>query len=279
MAEQSELIRLAVFGSPVRHSLSPVIHLLFAQQCEHEIEYVAIECTSKEFEVKIGQFIESGARGCNITAPLKRTAWQYATMASPLASRAQAANTLIFESPSSCFADSTDGRGLIKDLLRLVEVPISDSRVLILGAGGATAGILSDMLSLSPQEVVIANRTVERAKNLVERYGSLGKLSASDLDGSVFDQPYDLVINANSLGHEGLHPHLPQSALTASGLCYDLNYGQAAIPLKNWCKSENVRYQDGLGMLVEQAAVSFSLWTGFQPHTNAILDHLRQELS
>jgi shikimate dehydrogenase len=273
------LIRLAVFGSPVAHSLSPVIHLLFAQQCEHEIEYVTVECLPEEFESKVGQFIDSGARGCNITAPLKHTAWQYATTASQLASHAQAANTLVFDPPSNCFADSTDGRGLVKDLLRHIDVPVSDSRVLILGAGGATAGVLADLLSLSPHEIVIANRTFERARNLVERFASLGKLSAVELEGPIFDQTYDLVINASSLGHEGLHPALPASALTTSGLCYDLNYGQAANPLKSWCKTEDIRYQDGLGMLVEQAAVSFKLWTGFQPHTDAILDHLRSELS
>lgn len=276
MAAPAGLIRLAVFGMPVAHSLSPTIHRQFAQQCGLEIDYQAIETTPRDFVSKLGELILAGGRGCNITVPLKHPAWQFAQRASASAARAQAANTLVFAGPRDCFADNTDGYGLIRDLSRCRFVPLSGKRIMIIGAGGAAAGILGDLLQLSPAEIVLANRSLERAQALTLRFASMGRLSSCTLDQLDAQGPFDLVINATSLAHRGLYPPLPAALFTSRSLCYDLNYGAAAKPLREHCESRGIRYQDGLGMLVAQAAASFTLWTGKHPDIESVLLDLRR---
>ena len=279
MAARPRLIRLAVFGKPVTHSLSPVIHGLFAHQCGLEIDYRAIEAGPDEFAGKLQELIQSGGRGCNVTVPLKRQAWQIAQRASASAQQAQSANTLVFERPDDCFADNTDGRGLVRDLSRCLAAPLTNSRILIIGAGGAAAGILGDLLQQMPVEVVLANRSPERAQALARRVAAGGRLSSRALDQLQASGAFDLVINATSMGHAGQAPALPDGLFRAGGLCYDLNYGPAAEPLRGQCENRGIRYQDGLGMLVEQAAISFTLWTGAQPDTKAVLQRLHRQKS
>jgi shikimate dehydrogenase len=148
---------------------------------------------------------------------------------------------------------------------------------MIIGAGGAAAGILGDLLQLSPAEIVLGNRSLERAQALTLRFASMGRLSSCTLDQLDAQGPFNLVINATSLGHLGLYPTLPASLFTSRGLCYDLNYGPAAKPLREHCESRGIGYHEGLGMLVEQAAASFSLWTGYQPDSSAVLQRLRRD--
>ncbi len=276
MAERPGLIRLAVFGQPVAQSLSPAIHRQFAQQFGLAIDYRAIESGAEEFTHKLKELILAGGRGCNVTVPLKHQAWQFAQRSSRVAQQAQAANTLVFDGPEGCFADNTDGRGLIRDLSRNLSTPLANSRIAIIGAGGAAAGILGDLLQQTPAEIVIANRSLERARALVLRFAAFGRLSCCALDQLEAQASFDLLINATSLGHSGLCPDLSAALLAPGGLCYDLNYGQAADPLRTWCNSAGIRYQDGLGMLVEQAAVSFTLWTAKHPDSGPVLQRLRQ---
>jgi shikimate dehydrogenase len=287
----SSVIRLAVFGSPISHSRSPEIHRSFARQCALEIDYRAIDANAETFPRLLEELTAAGGRGCNITVPLKHQAWKLAQESSDSSSRARAANTLLFENTNGWFADNTDGRGLVRDLVSNIDHQLSGSRVCIIGAGGAVAGILGDLLAQGPASVVIANRTVERAKRLQEQFASLAcksvlaretnsstaphtNLQAIALQALRTQDPFDLVINATSLGHDGKHPGLPLSMFHPDSLCYDLNYGTPAEPLRNFCLNAKIRYQDGLGMLVEQAALSFELWTGRMPDTKPVLEQL-----
>jgi len=270
------VIKLAVFGSPVSQSRSPVIHSMFARQCGIEVDYQAIEATDDNFSGKVRRLAAEGGRGCNITVPFKQRAWQLARQSSPAALRAEAANTLRFDGPDDWYADNTDGRGLLRDLMVRCGCAPEHSRITIIGAGGAAAGILGDLLDLKPESVTLSNRTVQRAAQLAEAFGSqVLALSLAELADSA---PCDLLINATSLGHAGEAPELPDSLFHRDTLCYDLNYGRAAEPLRRWCNKAGIRYSDGLGMLVEQAALSFELWTGKMPATEPVLQALRKEL-
>jgi len=279
MAERKDLIRLAVFGTPVKHSLSPSIHRQFGQQCGIGIDYQAIETAAGDLGRNAAALADAGAAGCNVTIPLKHEAWELAQERSPAAERAQAANTLVFRGPHDWLADNTDGRGLLSDLARCLAHgqgrPLSGSRILIAGAGGAVAGILGDLLDQEPATIVISNRNPGRAADLVRRFDSLGNVSSCAADALADQGEFDLVINATPLGHTGHIPDLPPSLFSSGGFCYDLNYGQAASLLRTHCAARGIDYQDGLGMLVEQAAVSFALWTGSRPETEAVLQRLR----
>jgi shikimate dehydrogenase len=275
MAERKDLIRLAVFGMPVKHSLSPSIHRQFAQQCGIRIDYQAVATAAGELGRNASALAAAGGAGCNVTTPLKHEAWELAQERSPAAERAQAANTLIFRGQGDWLADNTDGRGLVRDLACSPVRILAGSRILIAGAGGAAAGILGDLLDQEPAAVVISNRTLERAADLALRFAALGTVSACAA-GAVQDQgSFDLVINATSIGHSGSFPDLPASLFNSGGLCYDLNYGHAAMPLSKQCAALGINYRDGLGMLVEQAAIAFALWTGSKPDTQPVLQQLR----
>lgn len=272
------MIRLAVFGFPIAHSLSPSIHLSFAAQKGLDVEYRAIEATPQDFHRKLAELAGSGGRGCNVTVPLKNDAWKLAARSSDSARLAEAANTLRFDTENDWYADNTDGRGLARDLEINLRQPLADSRILILGAGGASAGILNDLLVRQPESVVIANRNPERATRLARRVSDRIIVEAVSLHVLEILEPFDLVINATSAGHEGSHPALIQTLFRPNGLCYDLNYGLVAKPLRDHCRELGIDYHDGLGMLVEQAALSFKLWTGAMPETGPVLEELRASL-
>jgi shikimate dehydrogenase len=269
----SPVIRLAVFGKPVSQSLSPRIHLDFARQFDLQMEYRALEATPESFPGQVLELRASGGRGCNVTVPLKHAAWMLADSCSDSATRARAANTLVFD--DDLYADNTDGRGLVDDLSRQPGARIEGSRICLLGAGGAAAGILGALLRAQPALVVIANRTPGKARDLAERHSELGETACCALEDIATRGPFDLVVNATSQGHQGQAPALSRSWMKQEGLCYDLNYGPAAMPLRRICATEGIAYVDGLGMLVGQAALSFELWTGKLPDVEPVLAGLR----
>jgi len=268
------VIRLAVFGQPVSHSLSPRIHAEFARQLGLRVDYRAIEASPRSFPDRVRELAAAGGRGCNVTVPLKHAAWALAARCTERATRAQAANTLVFD--ADIFADNTDGQGLVNDLLSLPGVRIAGARICLLGAGGAAAGVLGALLQGSPERVVIANRTLARAGELADRHADLGQVACCEPGEIPRQAPFDLLINATSQGHHGEAPPLAPDYLSPGGLCYDLNYGAAALPLQRACTAAGIPYSDGLGMLVHQAALSFTLWTGRVPTVAPVIEELRQ---
>lgn len=276
MDQRRKLIRLALFGQPIKSSLSPSIHGMFAAQFDLDIDYQLIETGPEDFPRALDDFRLKGGIGCNVTLPLKRDAWQLATTVSDEVNKAQAANTLIYQ-PSGWFAHTTDGSGLVTDLIVNNGIRLKGERILVLGAGGATAGIMGSLLAAEPGEIVLVNRGEERAKALAARFGAFGRVSTSpwqDLPtlGSAGQGGFNLIVNATSLGHHGQVPPLSSTLFAPHSLCYDLNYFKASCPLKDCCEEMHQTYVDGLGMLVEQAAKSFLLWTGKKPDTRPVID-------
>ena len=210
------VIRLAVFGLPVAHSLSPRIHAEFSRQLGLRIDYRAIEASPRSFPERVRELAAAGGRGCNVTVPLKHAAWTLATRRSDRAARAQAANTLLFE--GDIFADNTDGQGLVNDLLTQPGTCLEGARICLLGAGGAAAGILAALLREQPERIVIANRTPDRAHELARRHADLGYLETCAFMDVGAQGPFDLVINATSQGHQGTAPRLPAGCLAPGGL-------------------------------------------------------------
>ena len=276
MDQGTELIRLAVFGQPVTSSLSPSIHRMFAQQLGLEIDYRRIETGPDGFPGALEAFQASGGAGCNVTLPLKGDAWRLAAKSSSQAARAQAANTLV-RRPSGWFAHNTDGAGLLADLNANNRIYPNGRRIMVLGAGGATAGILGVLLACKPEQVVLVNRRLDRVRVLSDRFNSPANLTIASWTDLSLQGSFDLVINATSLGHQGKAPPLISSAFAPGAVCYDLNYYKASQPLKALCAVMGQRYVDGLGMLVEQAANSFEIWTGERPDCTVVIEKLRSE--
>lgn len=265
------MIRLAVFGQPVKQSLSPRIHRLFAEQAGLVVDYRAIECPPGGLGEALETLAERGGRGCNVTLPLKQEAMTLAELRSERVELAGAANTLT-RTETGWSAENTDGTGLVADLLRLGLDP-AGRRVALIGAGGAAAGVTAALLAAKPATLAIFNRTAERARDLANRHRHLGPVTGHGLD-ALASERFDLVLNATSQGHAGGLPPVHPDLFETDAHLYDLNYGPAAHPLQAWAQDHDIPYSPGIGMLVGQAAESFRIWTGVEPELEVVIEAL-----
>ena len=268
----------AVFGNPIAHSRSPLIHARFAAQTGQVLSYEAILAPTDGFKAAIADFRARGGCGANVTVPFKLEAFALADRRSERAVAAGAVNTLIF-SGERILADNTDGAGLVRDLA-FQGCALSGRRVLLLGAGGAARGALLPLLAEKPAHLVVANRTVSRAAELIAGRDSgateLAACGFEDLSGSSFD----VVINATSSSLADEAPPLPRGVYAPASLAYDMMYGRDETAFLRAARALGAaRGLDGLGMLIEQAAESFFLWRGLRPDTGAVRRELRTLLA
>jgi shikimate dehydrogenase len=272
--ETDSIDRYGLMGYPVSHSRSPVIHRLFALQTQQNLRYELFEVHPDRLEGAISEFARAGGKGLNITVPHKTAVTRLVDQLSERATAAGAVNTLAFQD-GDIFGDNTDGAGLMRDLTGNLLVTIRDARILILGAGGATRGILGPLLAAQPGSVTIANRTLSKARELADRFSSSGNVSACRFGDVNASGQYTLVINATSAGLKGEAPPYPVAAVTPDTLCYDLSYGSTPTPFSQWATRQGAkRSVMGWGMLIEQAAESFHLWRGVRPDTVPVLRQL-----
>jgi shikimate dehydrogenase len=266
-----------VFGHPVNHSLSPFIHGLFARQTGQLMTYRPYDVEPREFAARVREFFAQGGRGLNVTLPHKIAAVEVAAELTARAAHAAAVNTLAIKG-EGILGDNTDGAGLVRDLCDNLGLVITNRRILVIGAGGATRGILAPLLGLAPALVVIANRTAERAEALSAAFSDLGNTQGSGFE-YIEPEPFDLVINATSASLSGDMPPIPAGVIGAQTVCYDLAYGKSATAFVRWAHAQGcAQALQGLGMLVEQAAESFRLWRGVRPATGAVLEVLKERV-
>jgi shikimate dehydrogenase len=266
--------RYGIIGYPVSHSRSPVIHRLFALQTNQNLQYELIEVAPGKLDTVVRQFQRTGGKGLNITLPYKSEVIDLVDHLSERAQNAGAINTLIFRK-NEIFGDNTDGIGLMRDLLVNLGLKLADVNILILGAGGATRGIVGPLLDAKPKSITIANRTMSKARVLAEHFSTSGPVNACQFREVRPSSSYDLVINATSAGVKGEVPSYPESAITDRTFCYDLSYGINPTPFCDWAvKKGATRSVMGWGMLVEQAAESFHLWRGIMPDTRSVLKQI-----
>lgn len=263
-------------GNPVAHSKSPQIHQAFARQTSQPLKYQAILVPPGHFETAVHAFRDAGGQGLNVTLPFKQDAWKLASIRTARAEIAGAVNTLSFAQSGEIKGDNTDGAGLLRDLERN-SVPVTGSRILILGAGGAVRGILGPLLEKKPVSVLIANRTVARAESLVHEHTNFLNITACQLNELSTAVSFDLVINAISSGLQGQLPALPDTLIGNQACCYDMIYGDVETVFVRWAKQHGAALAlDGLGMLVEQAAEAFYIWRGVRPQTAPVIKMLRE---
>ncbi len=270
--------RYAVFGNPIKHSKSPDIHRLFAQQTKQSLSYTAELAEIGGFDAAVQLFIKNSGQGLNITVPFKEDAWKLASKHSNRALRAGAVNTLKLEQDGSLYGDTTDGVGLVNDLLHNHHVKIKDLSILIIGAGGAVRGVTEALLKQQPASLLIANRTKHKAAQLAKDFTDLGNINGCGLD-EISDDSYDIIINGTSASLKGDLPVLPPSIFHENSCSYDMMYAAQATVFMQWSIDNGAaQVLDGLGMLVEQAAESFYIWRGVRPQTSAVINHLREML-
>lgn len=269
-----------VMGNPVEHSRSPWIHARFAQLTGQRLHYESRLVPLGGFAQAVHALRAEGARGCNVTVPFKFESPALATKLAPRAELAQAANTLRFNG-DEVLADNTDGVGLVHDIQHNAGVALAGRDVLLVGAGGAAAGVLGPFIEAKPRRIVVANRTESKAQAVIERHAALAAqhqvgLSAADL---LLAGSFDIVINATASSLSGTGVPISPGVLKPGALACDLMYGPAAAGFVTWAQEHGASARDGLGMLVEQAAESFLLWRGVRPPSATVLAELRAALA
>jgi shikimate dehydrogenase len=269
--------RYAVIGNPIGHTKSPLIHGLFAQASGQDINYVAIEGptdTPDGFERTVRAFIAEGGKGMNVTAPFKLQAFAMADECSERARLAGAVNAMKFDG-ARIVAENFDGVGLVRDIEVNLHQPMAGKRVLVLGAGGAVRGALLPFIAARPAELVVVNRDVSKAAQLVDQVPLDVPLLARSYDDLAAMGQFDLVINATSASLTGQLPPVPSSVFSATGAAYELAYGKGLTPFLRVARDAGVLgIADGVGMLVEQAAEAFAWWRGVRPQTRAVIDRM-----
>lgn len=276
MASNSAPARYAVVGNPVAHSLSPRIHAEFARQTGQALSYEAIELPLNGFETGVSDLQQRGYAGLNVTVPFKQDAWQICNSTSKRAERAGAVNTLVLADSGEIHGDNTDGVGLVRDLTVNLGLALEQRKLLVLGAGGAVRGVLAPLLELNPARLVVANRTVEKARSLAADFAAIGTIEALPFD-ALAGQSFDLIVNGTAAGLGGELPAIPDSLIEPGTACYDMMYRlDAPTAFVAWASDLGAaRAHDGLGMLVEQASAAFALWRGVEPDGASVIAQLR----
>ncbi len=271
-----------VMGNPIAHSRSPWIHTRFAQLTGQPVHYDRQLVALEGFAQAVSDFAKAHGKGCNITVPFKLEAAALATKQSERVALAGAANTLTLHTDGTISADNTDGLGLVADITRNAQVEIKTKDILLIGAGGAAAGVLGPLLREQPRRVVIANRTVEKAQQLADAHAVIAKETGTQLAVSALQEiaeDFDIVINGTASSLSGAESPVPTSALRHGALAYDMMYGEKAQGFMDWATRNGAVARDGLGMLVEQAAESFAIWRGVRPPAEQVLRELRAEIA
>lgn len=267
--------KYAVIGNPIKQSKSPFIHQAFAKQTALPITYEAILGDTNNVAETISSFVSAGGLGLNVTAPFKEDAFRLSTQLSERARYAQAVNTLSFLDNGQVLGDNTDGVGLVSDLIANFG-ELSGKRLIVLGAGGATRGVIKSLFDAGIKHIHIANRTQDKAKNLAEHFAQAGSVSFSDL-AAVGDRGASIVINATSTGVNDQKLAIDDTVFEQVVCCYDMFYSKEITPFNAYALkvNPNCKISDGLGMLVSQAAESFYIWTGVRPNATPVLSELR----
>jgi shikimate dehydrogenase len=265
-----------VVGHPIAHSLSPFIHGMFAKQTGENLVYRLHDVEPAHFRSYVLEFFSRGGRGLNVTVPHKVAAAELANELTPRAERASAANTLAMQEDNRILGDNTDGAGLVHDIRDNLGITVGRRRLLLIGAGGATRGVLAPLLILQPEEIIVANRTAERARQLAAEFADLGTIHGAGFD-QLEGNAFDIVINATSASLAGEVPSVPAGVIGRNTFCYDMAYGKTGTPFVSWALEHGaVRAEQGWGMLVEQAAESFCLWRRVRPQTAPVLTALKR---
>ncbi len=266
--------RYGVMGNPIKHSKSPQIHKAFADQTDQEMTYTSILVPKDEFAKAVSEFFKEGGKGLNITVPFKQEAFAWLNNCSERAKQAKAVNTIILQADGTLFGDNTDGVGMVRDIVNNHDGRLSGKKILIVGAGGAVRGVLGPLLAENPAQVVITNRTFEKAVDLAEEFQHLGRIEAVPMNR--LEGPFNWIINGTAASLEGEVPDLPESVLGEHTWAYDMMYGKNITPFNAWALDNGAEKAfDGLGMLLEQAAESFRQWRGVMPSTASVGAELR----
>jgi len=270
--------RYAVFGNPIAHSKSPILHKAFAEETHQRLVYTS-QCVDVSLFIDAANtFFANEGLGLNITVPFKTDAFNFANKLTSRAKRAGAVNTLFLDDNKNIIGDNTDGVGLVNDITENLLWSLKDKDILIVGAGGAVRGILEPFIGQHPKSITLVNRTVKKAVSLSQEFSDIFPIEACSFSG-LGNKSFDIIINGTSASLTGDLPPLPSSVIHSDSNCYDMMYSKELTPFLKWAQQNGCKNtSDGLGMLVCQGAESFFIWRKIKPSTTELIKKLRKIL-
>jgi len=275
--------RYAVLGSPITHSLSPIMQQAAFDQCGIDARYYRIEVPEEKLAGALGHLRAVSFGGWNCTVPLKSRMFELCDRRAESAETFGVVNTVVNEN-GTLVGHSTDGIGWSQALREAFARGPGDLRILVLGAGGAGRSIAIQALLEKCPRLVLVNRNAGRARALAD------ELEATFLHGTdreriqvkTWDElpavlgEVDLVVNATSAGLGPESPAVLSRRLLRSGLLvFDTVYGAGSAAFRAEAAATGARFTDGLGMLLHQGAAAFRLWTGREAPVEVMRDALR----
>lgn len=269
--------KLAVIGYPIKHSASPQMHQAALDTAGIDATYIRVEVEPGAVAAAFAEMEKLGFTGCNVTVPHKLDAMALCDHLTDDAKALGATNTILFKDGKR-IGHNSDGPGLAQAIREDFSRPLSELRILLLGAGGgAGRAIATQCAREGSPAIYLSNRTVEKltpiAQDLTENYGAKQVVTLSTSESELIDaaSKVDLIINATSLGLNESDPlPLPAAALKASHLVYDAIYNPAITPLLATAAKADAKTSNGLSMLLHQGAISFAYWLGQTPDIAAM---------
>jgi shikimate dehydrogenase len=259
--------QFAVIGNPIEHSRSPELHHAFAKKTGIDLNYSRRLAPLDGFESSVHEFFSQNGVGINVTVPFKEQAFAMCTQLTERAKIAKAVNTLWMEN-GELHGDNTDGQGLV-DAIKALDWDLKDADLLIIGAGGATRGVIYPLVKAGVKKIVIANRTLARAEQLVaDLADSVPEAQLMACGLTALQGQFDLVINATSASLSGDALILPEALVFNHA--YEMAYGKASSFIEQ-AKARQVPSSEGFGMLVGQAIEAFYIWNGVRPNLKDFL--------
>ena len=260
-----EIKKFTVIGNPVGHSLSPAIHKEFARQQGINIQYKMIEPESEDhFETHTQSFFSKKGYAANVTIPFKVLAFNFANEHDISAIECGCANTLMAQN-GKIKAFNTDGEGFIRDLENK-DISLIKKKILILGAGGSARSIVNSLSKINIEQIDILNRTEQRIDQIIDKHKTLANISHYKKG-----LKYNIIINTTPVSLNNEEINFPTDIFDDSSISYDLFYSKSTTGFQTWSKTNGAKEAyNGLGMLIEQAALSYNIWNSFKPKTKDI---------
>jgi shikimate dehydrogenase len=255
-----------VIGQPIEHSMSPSMHNEWFRQHQIPATYLAKNVSPVELKETVEQF-RNDVDGFNVTAPLKVDVMSYLDEIDPLAKEIGAVNTVINQN-ERLIGKNTDGIGFVKSLEPLLNKPITEECILIIGAGGAARAILYSLFHLGATNLTIANRSLERATSLLNEQMARKVQIQSLADAEMNLHKYSVIIQTTSIGmhpNEGLVPLSPKK-IKKGTVVSDLIYNPYKTKFLIEAEKNDAIIQNGIGMFVNQGALAFEEWNGIFPN-------------
>jgi shikimate dehydrogenase len=276
------MIKAAVIGDPISHSLSPIIHNFFLKKYNIEGSYVALQIKKDDLNQSIFNLIQEGFAGFNVTLPHKEAVFKICDFKSKTAELTGAVNTAIITIDGKIFGHNSDAEGFLKNLQNSQkDFDLNNKTAFVIGAGGAARAIVYGLIKSGVKKIVITNRSQDRAAELIKKFSQFSaekKCELSFLNAENFSKNLnqcDLFINSTSLGMSGQQPlNVDLKNLSKHTIVYDIVYKPLITDLLRQAQKNGNKIVTGIGMLTNQALVGFEAWFKQKPEIDENLENL-----